>query len=335
MSYINQGGPSSGTNQHEWTISDDGNGVLSGTLRIFIDSDGGVSASSSGGSTLPQYLTSANAPSLFDKYKGNNGLSNPLSGSADGNARLHPKAPKRGESHPYDGRLKCYGASITYSRMGIAYCDAQYAGLISDPCGFEWELSCPTEEEPIQLHPEFLTKTINQNTGEAASFGDRDISEGLSDFGTVEQVGSDPKYKCPYWNTDNVDFDFKSRTFKAFKPSAEMIEKRLVGVESFKAMRPTFRISFSTATTGTWSWLAQQVGRRSKKISYAEGVAEIPNLPSGQDWLLGSVTVTRSMGIYKVSTDWIQSGNAGGWNPIIYKELEDLSGQSSSSSTET
>lgn len=324
MSIVKHGGPPSGTNQVEWSITDDGNGVLSGTLRVFIDSAGGGGG---GGSIMPSQLGTP----LFTQYQGNNGLTNPLSGSADGAARLHPKAPKRGDGHPFDGRLKCYGATINYNRMGIAYCDAQYAGLISDPCGFEWELTCPTEEDPIELHPNFLAGSVNQNTGNSASFGDRDIAP--NEFGVITQEGTDPKYKCPFWNLENVDIDFKSRTFKSFKPSPEMIEKRLVGVESYKVMRPTFRISFSSATTATWSWLAQQVGRRAKKIPYADGVAEIPTLPSGIDWLLTAVSVTRSMGIYKVSTDWQQSGNAGGWNAIIYKELEDQSGQNSSSTS--
>lgn len=118
------GTPAQKTPQVDWQVTDDGRGLLTGTLKYFYDIATGK----------------------------------PL----DGGTII--TLPARGELHAFDERLMCKDVATTVGSNDIGYCDANYVGLSQDPTLAEWSISCPTEEDPIQTHPMFSIKSDKQGS---------------------------------------------------------------------------------------------------------------------------------------------------------------------------
>jgi hypothetical protein len=109
------GTPNQKLPQVDWQVTDDGKGLLTGTMKYWYDIATGKPL-------------------------------DPL---------VIAKLPVRGERHPFDERLVCRDVNTTVGSNDMGYCDANYVGLSIDPTEPEWSLSCPTEEDPIQTHPMF------------------------------------------------------------------------------------------------------------------------------------------------------------------------------------
>jgi hypothetical protein len=323
------GGPANGTPLPEWTINDDGLGMLTGTLKVFIDGPMGGYGGSSGSGLYHTPVASGNAGSItgLNKYSGNNGLSNPKGPSSGGG--LGAGIPKTGDPHPYDSRLTCFGVSVSRNSMGIGYAEAQYVGLLQEPAGLEWDLSCPTEDDPIETHPNFH-KTSGFTDGESTSgplvF---DVNnEEFKDFKTVTKNGINPQTRGPYWDLGNVHIDGPTQSFKGFRASDWNIKNGLVGVESYKVPRATLRINYTTSRREMWKWAVDSLGKYTGTIpspfvpkGYDNGASGVPNEAGSQNWLLVNVSVSEASGLYKVSIEFMASGRKG-WNKIIYQEME-------------
>lgn len=304
------GGPADRTPQPEWHVTDDGKGLLTGTLRRYVngavaggDSNwtgvgGNGSIAGGGGGSWPTTL-----------HTGGNTL-----GYANGDSSSGI-VPKKGEAHPFDRRLVCTDFTVNYQGNEIAYIDANYVGIEGEVAGIEWELTCPTEETPIEMHPDFL------------SIGTSSIATGQqSGFDTVTQSGINPKTNAPYWNRQVVKVDDETQRFEGFVYSTETTMNKLAGVTSYKLPRPTLRITYSTKTPTTISANILATGKITDKPEFApawlstagsSGTVQNPNA-NYRNWLLSSTNVTEMAGIYKVQNEYILSGE-GGWNPIIYK----------------
>jgi hypothetical protein len=249
-----------GTPQPEWNVSDNGKGLLSGTLKFFYDYNTGKSVS--GGLNIP----------------------------------------KRGDRHPYDERLVCSQVQTNYGTNDIAYCDAQYVGLLADPTEAEWELSCPTEEDPIQTHPDFLS-----------------IGEGKFNILKTPLVAG----KLPAFDADQVMADPTKGGFQRFKDMKLTREKDLVGVTSFKVPRATMKVTYHTASQAYWFWSVQYLGYQIQRVPLAPQWTDVTALK--RSWLLTSTSVTEyGASIYKVQTEYMLSGigedgSGKPWNKLIYK----------------
>lgn len=249
-----------GTPQPEWNVSDNGKGLLSGTLKFFYD------------------------------YKTGRAVGGTLS------------IPKRGDRHPFDERLVCSQVQTNYGTNDIAYCDAQYVGLLSDPTEGEWQLSCPTDEDPIQTHPDFLL-----------------IGEGKFNIITGPlQIGQLPKF-----DPNQVLFDPAKGGFQRFKDTPATREKDLLGITSFKVPRATMKVTFHTASQPYWFWAVQYLGYQINYVPLAPDWSNVSAL--NRSWLLSSSSVSEyGASIYKVETEFTLSGigedgRGKPWNKLIYK----------------
>ena len=247
--------------QPEWNVSDNGKGLLSGTLKMYYEHKTGGK-----NTTIP---------------------------------------PKRGDKHPYDERLICSNSQINFGSNNIAYCDATYVGLVQDPSEVEWELSCTTEEDPIQTHPNFLKR-----------------GEGMFDIVT-EDVSDDKPIK---WDSDQVLFDYTKGGIQRFKDSKKARDKDLTGITAFKAPRSNFKITFHTLAVPTWAWVVQNLGYQTGAIPMGPEWTSV--VVFNKTWLLISSSVTEyGGGIYKVTCEFMLSGigedgKGKPWNKIVYRTME-------------
>jgi hypothetical protein len=252
------GGPPSGTPQPDWEVTDDGKGLLTGTLRFF-------------------YNVETGKPNLLP-------------------------APARGTKHPFDERLICKDSSSSIGSNNIGYVNASYIGLSQDPTIPEWELSCPTEETSIQMHPAF-----NIPEGTAGSMG------------VIKTAGVAPTFVPTYNDNMVVKGGPTNSDFEKFKVSPDTISKDLVGVETYKVMRPTITITIQTANQALMLDAIRNTGKQ-----YSQPPFGPPWLATeGRTWLFTSLSVSEYSGIFKLSTEYMLSGlSADGkgktWNKLIY-----------------
>lgn len=258
------GETASKTPQIDWQVTDDGRGLLTGTMKYFYE----VSTGKPMGSDFVLTL------------------------------------PRRGERHPFDERLSCKDCSLTVGQNDIGYCDANYVGLNLDPTDAEWSISCPTEEDPIQVHPMFPLKADKQGS-----------------FGIVIEEGVAPLYQ-PKYDPKMVVLGGKSFTeFDKFKVSPEIIAKDLVGVTSYKVPRQTMSLTFHTANKVILNMYMNGVGKQYRKVALAPDIATV----AGRSWLFTSLSVTEFAGIYKLDCEYTLSGvgsdgNGKPWNELIYAD---------------
>jgi hypothetical protein len=323
------GGPANGTPQAEWSVSDDGMGMLTGTLKLFIEDPLFKQGGGSGGGSP------SGAGSLFNVYKGNSGVTK---SKTPPNQGLGEGIPMRGDPHPYEPALKCFGVTVNRGAMGIGYCDAQYVGLLYDPAGLEWEITCPTEDDSIETHPNFLKTGDDKKSSPTEKAKDES-----NQFKVVKRNGIDPNTRGPYWNMENVHIDGPTQSFKGFRASTFNIENKLIGVESYKVPRSSTRISFSTKQQYLWEFFVANLGKWTPKIPdeiaprtmstntgtstttvpKGDALSPIIGRKAGENrnFLLTSVSISEATGIFKVSVEFMQSGPFG-WNPIIYEKMK-------------
>jgi hypothetical protein len=249
QSPIKKGGELNGTKQPDWSISDDGKGMLTGTMRFFYSTPTGKPT---------QTVVQAGAP--------------------------HPRFPS----------LLCNSVTTTLSSNDISYVEAQYVGLSRDPAGVDWTMNTPTEEEPIENHPDF---------GDSAK-----------GWGVVTQDGVSAETGIPYWNRENVVVD-KDGVFEKFKYNPANVTNQFVGVTSYKACRATVSVTYFTANQGT---VNVAVG---KLATISDPFVSVPiNKKADQNFLCTSVSVTQySATIYQISEEYQLSGLKG-WNKKIYAD---------------
>lgn len=347
------GGPENGATLPEWNINDDGLGMLTGTLKVFIDGNGKTNKAPTGA------MEKAAALSLFNKYQGNNGLSNPK--DASGGGGLGEGIPKTGDAHPYDSRLRCFGVSVERTSLGYGYAEAQYVGLLNDPSGIEWEITANTEDSPIETHPDFLLPE-----GYYVDNAGKPTGETGAKFGVITKSGINPQTKGPYWNLKNVCVDGPTQSFKGFRASEEIIKKNLVGVESYKTPMATYRVSYTTAKKEMFEWALKNLGRifdifpsfvdkgigSGGDSSTPAGLLSTSTAQTGTpstsetdssgkttdttaknvtNFLLTSVSVSQASGLFKVSVEFMRSGPKG-WNSVVYMPADPHSWDSAESS---
>jgi hypothetical protein len=351
---IKKGGPSSGTPLPEWSVSDDGAGLLSGTLKVFIDGNAGLTSKGT---------ASSKGFGADGKSVNANGGFGPAKSAADG-------IPATGSRHPFDGRLICYGTSTSFNSMGYGYVEAQYIGLLQDPAGVEWELSATTSDEAIETHPKFLGAEGNTEyevegtptSGSTLGGGEGGIANPTptgrirTEFGTITKKGINPQTKGPYWDLSNVYVDGPTQAFKGFRASEFNIENRFIGVESYKVPVATLRVSFTTMSADNFNWAVNGIGTIVSQIpsflnrtiagspadTSGSGSSPVSNdvnsavgnvgadAMSGADksgWrklLITNASVAFAGGLYKVSVEFARSGIYG-WNPRIYNAMDDRS----------
>lgn len=260
---LKKGSISSGTPQPEWRVTDDGKGMLTGTLKLFIDAKTGASHNASEMSVIP----------------------------------------KRGDKHPYDERLYCNDVQTTFGSNDIAYCEANYVGLLQDPSGIEWELNTPTEEDDILTHPDLVSVKAN--------------------WGTVTADGYNNNGQIP-WDTKNVIIKPDGRgDFGGFKNNEHnrSPEIDLAGVEKWKVPRATMRVTWNTASQANWIWAVKYLGYQTKSVPLAPDWTNVSD--QNRSWLLSSTSVTQYGGtIYRIQAEYILSGQTKPWNKLIYKEFQ-------------
>ena len=255
------GTPKSRTPQPEWNVNDDGRGLLTGTLKLFYDHETGKPIDNELISGLPQ----------------------------------------RGERHPFDERLVCQDVQTSFGSNNIGYCDASYVGLKQDPSGVEWNLSCPTEEEPIETHPMFVKPESEQ--------------------GSFKVIKSYNK-ATPVWNSALVDFqgDF-SQEFKRFKLCPENVKTDLFGIESYKVSRPSMSVTLHTANKEILDLAILNVGKQYPSVPYGPTWSDVSKI--GRSWLFTSLNVSEYATIFKLECEFMLSGIGSDgkgktWNKLVY-----------------
>jgi hypothetical protein len=255
-----RGSIKSGTPQCTWTISNDGKGLLNGTLKTFLNAESGSPADS------------------------------------------QLAVPKRGDRHPFSELLYCVDSSTNFSSGDIAYNDANYVGLESDPCHIQWTLNCPTEETDIQFHPKFAVK------GEKGF--DIIETEATEDIPTV-------------FKQKEVIIDPKTGAFESFafsKENGPTGKKKLYGVKSFKDPRITFNISYKTQKVEYWTWAIKFIKCSIDAVPLGPSWTRISGKDDKRTWLLIDTNVTEETGIYNVSLQFALSGD-NGWNELMYEKF--------------
>lgn len=261
---VKVGTPKDGAALPDWTVTDDGLGLLTGTLKFFYD-----------------YTTGK---------------------AVEGGLAV----PARGDRHPYDERLVCHDVKTTYGSNDIAYCDANYVGLKQDPSGIEYTLNCPTEEDPIQLHPKFNLEKDKEGS-----------------FKAIEKMAESPDWKTRYNTKVCKTKDNKGDEFVAFAVSPDNVTNDLVGVKSYKVPRPTMSVTFHTANQTIMFDCVRSVGKQFKKVPYGPDWSDVSK--ENRSWLFTSVSVTEYAGIFKCQTEYMLSGmgtdgKGKPWNKLIYEE---------------
>lgn len=217
----------------------------------------------------------------------------------------------RGDTHPFDPRLRYKDHSIAYGANELAIVSFNFVGLAEDPGGVTWDWNGPTDETPIDMHPDFTSwGTIY---GETPPTSQDNPAQPPDD----SKVYSD-KWGTVNWNHANVEVDSNQR-FVAFRTVKEMKVLDLPGVKAYKTPRATLRVNFSTAKVGNFSKYAAQLGRWYDKIPIADIEREIPTAVSPKSWLLTSLSVSAFAGIYKIQLEFALSGEKG-WNRLIYRK---------------
>lgn len=86
-------------------------------------------------------------------------LTSRLTFRTDG-ATVSAAAPKSGDGHPIDGRMKCHKSTWTVNKSGLATIFADYVGIESgDRTRIQIKGDIVTSTQPIQVHKNFL-KTL-------------------------------------------------------------------------------------------------------------------------------------------------------------------------------
>lgn len=255
-------------NPNDWSCTDDGTGLLTGTLKRTI--------------------------------------SVPI-----GERVTDTALPTKGDTHPFDSRLRYKDHSISYIGNELAVASISYVGLANDPGGITWDWNGPTDENAIDMHPDFPSwGTIRGTTAPTAQDRPGKMPE-------ESQIYSD-KFGTVNWNHENVEVDSQQK-FSYFRTVKEMKILDLPGVKGYKVPRATLRVNFSTAKTSGFTWAVSQLGYWFDSIPISEVENEIPTTVSPKNWLLTSVSVSAFAQIYKVQVEFTLSGEKG-WNKLIYRK---------------
>lgn len=199
-----------------------------------------------------------------------------------------PPLPARGQSHPWDGRLKCYKSSAQMGNNGQAIVTSDYIGLRQDPTLAEVETSGSTTSQAMPLHPNFPNLAM-----------------------ATKPTSNNPNFVYfPYVDTVNNN----RKDFERF--NVNTAPEGLRGAESYSAPRATVRVSFYTASQGTVSKYLSNVGTWASEPANANGP-----LPKGGTFLLNSVNVSTYGTIYKLSCEWIMSEQGVDWSDKIYRKF--------------
>lgn len=197
------------------------------------------------------------------------------------------RAPKIGSVHPYASYLYMTKRTITLSK-GVATIVGEYAGLepnLGDQSGPVYELHIGVGEEPIQTHPDFVTKIGGKPSNPLN--GARFI---------------DP-------TTGDITKDDKLGVFDRFVAIVNGERNPFAPIESYlDASEITFREQYTSRA----------------RPSSLNGVGEIgtppgaaPNPSRGRNWLYIGLTYSQHGRVFSVTREWRLSAR-GGWNQTIY-----------------
>ena len=261
------GNVSNGTpNPANWTVDDDGTGMLSGTATFHYD-----------------FRFGSKVTDL--------------------------SLPKKGDSHPFDSRLQAREVKAQYGSNEVCVVNVNYVGIKQALSGLTWDLSAPTNDEPIDTHPDFFTfGTITGGTEAPKTPG------GKPAVATAYYPTGIPK-----WNRANVEVD-NNQKFVAFKWNKETGPdgKDLAGVRSFKRPAATMRVNFSSTVATMAGWAIGNLGKYYPAVPFESINKELDTTGGTRTWMLTSASVSVYSGIYKVQCEFTLSGDRG-WNKLIYK----------------
>jgi hypothetical protein len=192
------------------------------------------------------------------------------------------QAPKKGDSHPIDARLKCYKTATAYQKNGITVITADYIGLRLDPSEPEVELTSSTSESPIQTHPRFKSWALTKSTPPVV-------------------------WKQYVRKSDSNEFE----GFGSGSPN------KLEGVESYLTPANVVRVTQTMSRVNDVNSWIYKLGR----IAYPPVGGSKVDINGNQmgNFLLTNVSVTEYGTVYRVCMEFTCSGGGNLWNNSVYQ----------------
>lgn len=207
------------------------------------------------------------------------------------NHRIPTQLPRRGDSHKWDNRLKCYKSNTQYGPNGSVVITAEYIGLLQDPTIPEVSTSGSTSSNNVQLHPAFADLAMSQ-----------------------APTSANPQYKFkPYVDTVNNN----RKDFERF--NCTTAPEGLRGADSYLAPRCNVQVTFYTANLGIANKYLSSLGTIADKPQGGNGDVNSVPLASGGNYILTSCSVSQHGTIYKISAEWMQSEQAHKWTSLLYR----------------
>lgn len=196
-------------------------------------------------------------------------------------------APAIGSAHPYVKFIKMESREITF-RKDLAVITGDFAGM--DPTKGEdsipvYELQVGTSEEPIEVHPDFLTKIGGRPSRPLNGAYFIDPGDGTQTKN--DKVGVFEKFTFMHNGEKN-----KLAAIMAYLDASEVIWR----VKYTSKARPNDIGSITT-------------------IESPDGPN--PNLGKGRTWLYVGLSYTERGDVFSISKEWKASAR-GGWNTLIY-----------------
>lgn len=186
--------------------------------------------------------------------------------------------PRVGSSHPRNNQMQAFRSEAIAGEAGLATISTEYIGLTRDPSTPKYSFMGSLNQEAIETNPRFQS-----------------------------HIGGTPDAPL-----NGATFDPESKHFAGFPSSPASRSAELVGVTGYLRPGVVFRSTFFTARPQNFD--LSQMG---KKISHPIGFPNGVTLPTNGNWLIGPSTMEPFGNIFKISIDYLLSGD-GGWNNIIY-----------------
>ena len=198
------------------------------------------------------------------------------------NFNLEMAMPRKGTPHPKNNKMQSFRAEGVAEEAGLATVNVEYLGLSRDPSDPKIVFIGSLNQEPIETHPEFVSEIGGRPGGELNG----------AKFDT--EKGGDGH-------------------FEGFPSNDDAIAAKLVGTTGYYRPGVVYRATFFTARPSNFR-LDQMRKTTSSPIGLPAGV----RLPTGGNWLIGPSSMEPYGNIFKISIDYMLSGD-GGWNPKVYK----------------
>jgi hypothetical protein len=155
------------------------------------------------------------------------------------------KAPKTGDAHPMDGRLKCHRSTYTIVKGGWAMITSDYVGIeTGDRTTIQIKGDVATAQQPIQSHKDFI-KTLKGLgwDSKSQSFPDTNaqaVQNGL--VGIKSFITADSSINATYYTTNKSEVqDGVNMVGKVFLTMAGMQDVVLpTGNQSISAFHDRF-----------------------------------------------------------------------------------------------